>query len=99
MMRSFAREFFDHYLRTLCDHTFANVRYWHKADIGLCTANVRFRGQGDIQPQRHQTEISVASVQGQAPRLPESCPENGNLPKLPLLTISSLVPSVGTKSI
>jgi len=23
----------------------ANVRYWHKADIGYCTANVRFRGE------------------------------------------------------
>ena len=22
----------------------ANVRYWHKADMDLCTANVRFRG-------------------------------------------------------
>ena len=21
-----------------------DVRYWHKADIGLCTAHVRFRG-------------------------------------------------------
>ena len=45
-------------------------------------------------PQRHQTEISVASVHGQAPRLPESCPENGNLLKLALLTIGSPVPSV-----
>jgi putative ABC transport system substrate-binding protein len=31
--------------------------------------------------------------------LPESCPENGNLPKSPLLPIGSLVPSVGTKSV
>jgi hypothetical protein len=23
----------------------ADVRYWHKADIGLCAAHVRFRGQ------------------------------------------------------
>ena len=23
---------------------FANVRYWHKADMSLCTAHVRFRG-------------------------------------------------------
>ena len=22
----------------------SNVRYWHKADIGYCTAHVRFRG-------------------------------------------------------
>ena len=24
--------------------THGNVRYWHKADMGWCTANVRFRG-------------------------------------------------------
>ena len=24
-----------------------DVRYWHKADIGLCTAYVRFRGKAD----------------------------------------------------
>ena len=23
---------------------FTDVRYWHLADMGLCTANVRFRG-------------------------------------------------------
>ena len=45
-------------------------------------------------PQRHQTKIRLVSVYGQAPCLTESCPENGNLPKLPLLTIGSLVPSV-----
>ena len=39
------------------------------------------------------------SVYGQVPCLSESCPENGNLPKLPLLIIGSLVPSVGTKTI
>ena len=49
-------------------------------------------------PQRHQTKIRLVSVYGQAPCLTESCPENGNLPKLPLLTIGGLVPSVGTKS-
>ena len=26
----------------------ADVRYWHKADIGLCTANVCFRPKADI---------------------------------------------------
>ena len=24
------------------------VRYWHKADMGKCTAHVRFRGKADI---------------------------------------------------
>jgi hypothetical protein len=33
---------------------------------------------------------------GQAHCLPESCPKNGDAPKSPLLTIGSLVPSVGT---
>src|SRR4029079_4324045 len=44
------------------------------------------------------TKISVASLHGHARCFPESCPENGNVPKSPLLTIGSLVPSVGTKS-
>ena len=25
-----------------------NVRYWHKADIGLCAAHVRFTQKADI---------------------------------------------------
>jgi hypothetical protein len=25
-----------------------NVRYWHKADIPSCTAQVRFRGKADM---------------------------------------------------
>ena len=29
-----------------------NVRYWHKADISFCTANVRFRGQSGHRPVR-----------------------------------------------
>ena len=55
--------------------------------------------QSRHQPQRHQRKTSVAFVHGQAHCLPESCPENGNLPKSPLLPIGSLVPSVGTKSV
>ena len=26
----------------------SDVRYWHKADIGLCAAHVRFRGKADM---------------------------------------------------
>jgi hypothetical protein len=26
----------------------ANVRFWPKADIGYCTAHVRFRGKADM---------------------------------------------------
>ena len=37
-----------------------NVRYWHLADIGLRTANVRLRGKADILPI---ADISFASRQ------------------------------------
>jgi hypothetical protein len=46
----------------------------------------------------NQNQSSVR-IRGQASSLSESCLENGNLPKLPLLIIGSLVPSVGTKTI
>ena len=53
--------------------------------MAIALNNVRLWPKADIQPQRHQTKISLVSVYGQAPCLSESCPENGNLPKSPLL--------------
>src|SRR6185369_9101411 len=49
--------------------------------------------------QRHQTKINVASVHSQAHCLPESCSEKRQPTEVAASTISSLVPSVGTKSI
>lgn len=48
---------------------------------------------------RRRFQNSVRFLHCQAPCLAESCPQNGDPPKSPLLTIGSLVPSVGTKSI
>src|SRR4029079_11517136 len=43
----------------------------------------------------HRCRNNVASTHGQAPCLLKSCPKNGDAPNSPLLTIGSLVPSVG----
>ena len=69
------------------------VRSWEQtglfADIVETALLTQFR-------HRNWTRNSVASAHGQAPCLTESCPKNGDVPKSPLLTIGSLVPSAGT---
>ena len=43
----------------------SDVRYWLKADIDLCSANVRFRGKADITTDREGCLRMIANVREQ----------------------------------
>ena len=36
-----------------------DVRYWHLADMSLCTGHVRFWGKADIGPDCHSPPVSM----------------------------------------